>query len=94
MRETVKHQYVIKEKVPKIDFTPSTEEETKHLQQMKELLSLKRRGDWDLVAEILKIPRQSAEKAFLRVYSKNHFQAVKALEEVIENRVKLLNQSS
>lgn len=92
MRETVKHQYVVKEKVPKIDFTPSTPEEQKHLLEMKELLNLKRHGDWDLVAKMLKIPRQSAEKAFLRVYSKNHFEAVKALHEIIENRKKLLNQ--
>lgn len=92
MGETVKHQYVVKEKVPKINFTPTTEEERKHLLEMKELLNLKRRGDWDLVAKMLKIPRQSAEKAFLRVYSKNHFEAVKALDEIIENRIKLLNQ--
>lgn len=93
MRETVKHQYVVKEKVPKINFTATTPEEEKHLLEMKELLNLKRHGDWDLVSKILKIPRQSAEKAFLRVYSKNHFEAVKALKGIIENRKQLLNQS-
>ena len=92
MRETVKLQYVVKEKVPKINFTPTTPEEKEHLSKMKELLNLKRHGDWDLVAKMLKIPRQSAEKAFIRVYSKNHFEAVKALDEIIENRKKLLNQ--
>lgn len=86
MRKTVK-----KEKVPKINFVPSTKEEKLHLTRLKELLYLKRRGDWDLVAEILEIPRQSVEKAFIRVYSKNHFAAVDALEKVIENRQKLLN---
>ncbi len=87
MRKTI-----IAEKNPKIDFVPSTPEEKKHLQEMRELLAVKRRGDWDLVAEIVGIPRHSVEKAFVRVYSKNHFETVAALDKVIENRRKLLKQ--
>jgi hypothetical protein len=85
--ETVKS-----EKKPKIYFNPSTPEEKKYLFRLNELLYVKRRGDWDLAAEIVGISRHSVEKAFIRVYSKNHTKAVKALETVIENRRKLLNQ--
>ncbi|MPS73972.1 MAG: hypothetical protein E2590_12630 [Chryseobacterium sp.] len=89
MRKSVKDQ---SEKILKIDFTPSTPAEKRHLTRMTELLYLKRYGDWHQAANILGIPRQSVEKAFLRVYSKNHFEAVNALEQVIENRQKQLNQ--
>ena len=81
---------VKEEKKQKINFKPSTPEEEKHVREMRELLGSKRYGDWDLVAEIVGIPRHSVEKAFFRVYSKNHFEAVSALEQVIENRAKLL----
>ena len=85
--ETVKS-----EKKPKIYFNPSGSEEEKCLVELQELLKVKRRGDWDLVANIVGISRFSVEKAFLRVYSKNHTEAVTALKAVIENRRKLLNQ--
>ncbi len=87
VRETVKP-----EKKPKIYFDPSTPEEVEHLEVLQGLLSDKRRGDWDLAAEIVGISRFSVEKAFLRVYSKNHTEAVAALKAVIENRRKLLKQ--
>jgi|GEM_PF-1784874 len=93
MRETVKTKKASNNQ--KIFFTPQNEEEKEHLNKLYDLLSQKRRGDWGLVAEIMEIPKerqQSVEKAFLRVYSKNHFKAVKALEEVIDNRKKLLKQ--
>lgn len=89
MRKPVKQQ---KERIVKVDFTPTTPEEQNHLDRMNLILSQKRRGDWDLAAEILGIPKQSFEKAFLRVYSKNHNEAVSALEKVIQNRQNLLNQ--
>lgn len=85
--ETIKIQ-----KRPKIYFNPSTPEEKEYLHRLIELLYVKRRGDWDLAAEIVGISRHSVEKAFIRVYSKNHTEAVEALEAVIENRRKLLNQ--
>lgn len=87
VRETLKI-----EKKTKIYFNPSTPEERKYLHRLSELLYLKRRGDWDLAAEIVGISRESVIKAFIRVYSKNHTEAVEALEAVIENRRKLLNQ--
>lgn len=80
------------EKKPKIYFDPSTPEENEYLLELQKLLKSKRRGDWDLVAEIVGVSRFSIEKAFLRVYSKNHTEAVSALKEVIETRRKLLNQ--
>jgi hypothetical protein len=86
-RETVKS-----EKRPIIYFNPSDSEEEKYLMELQNLLKAKRRGDWDLVANIVGISRFSVEKAFLRVYSKNHTEAVAALKAVIENRRKLLNQ--
>lgn len=93
MRETVKR---LKESSKqKILFTPQNEEEETHLTKLYELLSQKRRGDWGLVAEIMELPKekqQSAEKAFLRVFSKNHFRAVEALEKVVNNRKNLLKQ--
>ena len=86
-RETLKN-----DKTPKIYFDPSTPEEHKYLLELQKLLKAKRRGDWDLAASIVGISRFSVEKAFLRVYSKNHTEAVAALKEIIENRRKLLNQ--
>lgn len=87
LREPVKT-----ENKPKIYFDPQTPEEVEHLEVLQKLLSSKRRGDWDLAAEIVGISRYSVEKAFLRVYSKNHTEAVAALKAVIENRRKLLKQ--
>lgn len=77
-------------RVAKINFNPSTKEEKFHLKKMKKLLSRKRRGDWDLVAGELKVSNSSALKSFMRVYSNNHFEAVEALANVIENRKNLL----
>lgn len=88
MRETVKK--LKRSKTPKIDFSPTTEEEEKYLMKLESLLEIKRRGDWGLVGQMLKIPTASAEKAFLRLYSKNHFKAVDALEKIINNRNELL----
>lgn len=87
MRESVKS-----EKKPKIYFEPSTPEEESYLLGLIELLKSKRRGDWEAVAEKIGVSRFSAEKAFLRVYSKNHNEAVAALKTIIEDRRKLLNQ--
>jgi len=70
----------------KIDFVPTCDEESQHLGNMLELLGQKRYGDWNEVAKKLNIKAPAAEKAFLRVYSKRHFEAVTALEEVIEER--------
>lgn len=80
------------DKNPKIYFDPQTPEEVEYLQVLQALLSQKRYGDWDLAAEKSGLPRHSVEKAFLRVYSKNHTEAVAALKAVIENRKKLLKQ--
>lgn len=79
-------------RVAKINFKPSTVEEKIHLKKMKKLLSRKRRGDWDLVSELLEVSRTSAIKSFIRVYSNNHFNAVEALDRVIENRKDLLKK--
>ncbi|TDX86220.1 hypothetical protein [Epilithonimonas xixisoli] len=87
VRKTVKV-----EKKPKIYFDPQTPEEVEYLETLQALLSQKRYGDWDLASEKSGIPRFSVEKAFLRVYSKNHTEAVNALKAVIENRRKLLKQ--
>ncbi|MBE9391926.1 hypothetical protein IQN75_00670 [Elizabethkingia anophelis] len=89
MRETVKQQQKVK--IPSINFIPTTAEEVEHLQRLKELLSRKRSGDWNLVAEKLDLPTQTVYKAFVRVYSKYHVDAVNALEAVIEERIKRLN---
>lgn len=90
MRETV--NTVKKPTLPKIYFIPKTEDEKEYLRGLQDLLEDKRRGDWKLVAELLSIPVDSAEKAFLRVYSKNHFEAVEALKKIINNRKNLLKQ--
>ncbi|MBU4536951.1 MAG: hypothetical protein L6264_07485 [Weeksellaceae bacterium] len=86
-RETAKN-----DKIPKIYFNPSTPEEDEYLLELQKLHKAKRRGDWDLAASIVGISRFSVEKAFLRVYSKNHTEAVAALKSIIENRRKLLKQ--
>lgn len=91
MRKTLK--VMDQPKTPKIFFYPKTEEEKEYLVKLTALLKQKRRGDWGLVAEMMGITqKQSAEKAFLRVYSINHFEAVAALEKVIENRKSLLKK--
>lgn len=92
MRETVN---TVKIPTPgKFSFTPKDEDEEKHLEKLKSLFLEKRRGDWKMVAEIVKIPAPSVEKAFYRVYSKNHFKVVNALSDVIKKRKELLNQES
>lgn len=89
MRETVN---TVKIPTPaKFSLIPKDAEETKHLEKLESLLNDKRRGDWSIVAEIVKIPVASAEKAFYRVYSKNHFEVVTALSDVIKKRKELLN---
>lgn len=91
MRETVKRNK--ENSVQRILFNPQNAEERAYLQKLTDLLSQKRHGDWVLVAEIMELPsrkQQSAEKAFLRVYSKHHFKAVEALEKVINNRKNLI----
>ena len=89
MRETVKYSEI--EKIPKINFTPSNDQEKKHLIKLKEMLYQKRRGDWKIVAEKMDCSEAYAIKSFLRVYSKRHIEAVTALDNVIEDRIKLLN---
>jgi len=76
---------------PKISYIAKNEEEKQHLLSLESLLDNKRRGDWKLVGEMLGIPTASAEKAFFRVYQKNHFEVVKALKKIIEKRKELLN---
>lgn len=73
-----------------IDFTPQNEIEKIHLAMINDLLRQKRHGDWGLVGEIMQCSAQAAEKSFKRVYSKSHLQAVAALESIINNRKKLL----
>lgn len=92
MRETVKTVKIPTQR--KFSFIPKDEEEKKHLEKLEILLKDKRRGDWGMVSEIVKIPVQSAEKAFYRVYSKNHFEVVNALSDVIKKRKELLNPGS
>jgi len=92
MMETINSKFVKKDNQLKIKFVPSTPEEKKHLQRLKELIYQKRHGDWEEVSNIVGIPTRSVEKAFVRVYSKNHFKTVDALEQVIENRKNHLKQ--
>ncbi|WP_343642912.1 hypothetical protein [Chryseobacterium sp.] len=90
MRETVKTV-----KIPtktKISFSPNNEEERKHLQVLESLINDKRRGDWQIVGPMVGISPMAAEKAFIRVYSKNHFEVVEALRKVIDQRKELLKQ--
>ncbi len=74
----------------KFSLDPKTEEEINYLEKLNELLTSKRRGDWRLVSEMVGISAPSAEKAFFRVYQKNHFEVVSALEKVINNRKELI----
>jgi len=90
MRETVKP---IKNPLKnRVVYVPKDEEEKRYIESLETLLSQKRRGDWKLVGEIVGISSASAEKAFLRVYQKNHFETVEALRKVIKNRKQLLNK--
>ncbi|PIF44338.1 hypothetical protein CLU96_1282 [Chryseobacterium sp. 52] len=66
--------------------------ENEYLEGLKNLLKDKRRGDWKLVGDMLRISEVSARLAFSRVYQKNHFEVVKALKKVIANRNKLIKQ--
>ncbi|MDV3793354.1 hypothetical protein CMU23_01565 [Elizabethkingia anophelis] len=91
MRETVKIS--VREKIPKIEFTPSNDQEMEHLTKLKELLYQKRYGDWDIVAEKMGCSAPYAVKSFIRVYSKRHLDAVSALDTVIEERINRLNQN-
>lgn len=76
----------------RISYVPKDEKEKKHVDALESLLAEKRRGDWQLVGEILNISAGLAEKRFLRVYQKNHFETVEALQKVITNRKNLLIQ--
>lgn len=69
---------------------PKTKKEEKYLKSLNDLLEKKRYGDWQIIGKMLNISAPSAEKAFLRVYQKNHFEAVSALEKVIKNRENLI----
>lgn len=92
MRETVNTV-----KIPtkaQLSYKPKNEQESKHLEWLKGLLKEKRRGDWQLVAGMLNISPQSAEKAFYRVYQKNHFESANALEKIINQRKELLQTNS
>lgn len=90
MSETVKS---VKIPTPrKFSYTPKNEDEKKYLESLMELLKDKRTGDWVIISEKLKISRTSAERAFFRVYQKNHFEVVEALRMIIENRNNLIKQ--
>lgn len=90
MRKTVK---TVKTRIKnKFSLEPQTQDEVKYLDKLEALLQRKRRGDWGLISEMLSIPSASVEKAFFRVYQKNHFEVVSALEKVINNRKKLIKQ--
>ncbi|WP_345205984.1 hypothetical protein [Chryseobacterium ginsengisoli] len=78
----------------KFTYIPKSDEEIKHLEWLSQLLNEKRRGDWQLVASMIKVSAQSAEKAFFRVFQKNHFEASSALAKVINQRKQLLNIKS
>lgn len=69
---------------------PKTKKEEKYLKSLNGLLEKKRYGDWQIIGEALNISAQSAEKAFYRVFQKNHFEAVSALEKIIKNRENLI----
>lgn len=69
---------------------PKTKKEEKYLKSLNDLLEKKRYGDWQVIGEMLNISAPSAEKAFLRVYQKNHFEVVSALEKIIKNRENLI----
>lgn len=89
MRETV--NAVKTPMKSRFSFSPKTDEEKEYIKVLEGLLEEKRRGDWQLVGEVLNVSAASAEKSFLRVYQKNHFEAVKALREIINSRKELLN---
>ena len=90
MSETVK---TVKTPIKsKFSYTPKNEDEKKYLESLTALLKDKRTGDWVIISEKLNIPRTSVERAFFRVYQKNHFEVVEALKMVIENRNNLIKQ--
>ncbi|MHA7823653.1 hypothetical protein ACVVIH_12895 [Chryseobacterium arthrosphaerae] len=74
----------------RFNFSEITVAEQKYVQTLTELLKNKRRGDWKKVAEKLKISAQCAERAYYRVYQKNHFEVVEALKKVINKRTELI----
>lgn len=77
----------------KVKFQPSTEEEKRHLEELNNLLDYKRSGDWQLVADKIGISAQNSVNAYMRIYSKHHFEAVAALSEIVNNRKHQLNAS-
>lgn len=59
-----------------------------HKLRLAELAKLIRSGDWVEVEKKVKIiSKQNCQMAFRRVHSKNHHLVVKALEEVISERL-------
>lgn len=74
----------------RFNFSEITVAEEKYVQTLTELLKSKRKGDWKEVAQKLKISAQCAERAYYRVYQKNHFKVVKALKDVIKKRNELI----
>ena len=76
----------------KFDFVPSTPEEKIHLEKLNELLNKKRRGDWELVAEMCGISKRNSEQSFKRVHSIHHLSVVDALTKVIQTRNLLLTK--
>ncbi|WP_137904839.1 hypothetical protein [Chryseobacterium sp. 2VB] len=70
--------------------TPKNNREAKYLEKLIKLLAEKRHGDWKLVEEMISLPADSVKKSFFRVYQKNHFKVVDALEQVIKNRKELI----
>lgn len=69
---------------------PKTSKEEKYLKKLNDLLEQKRYGDWQVIGEMLGVSAPSAEKSFYRVFQKNHFEVVEALEKIIKNRENLI----
>jgi len=77
----------------RISFVPRDDDEKKYVEALEEILTEKRHGDWKLVGNMLGITPAAAEKSFIRVHQKNHFEAVEALKKVISNRKALISQN-
>jgi hypothetical protein len=75
------------EPVPRVEFTPQTKEEKLHLLRIRELLCKTEAGDWGTVGEIIGTNDKEAKAAVLNVNSPKHFEALFALEEIIESEI-------
>ena len=71
---------------------PSCDKEEK--QRLHEINNLRRTGDFILASEIVGISVENAKRAFSRVGSKYHDRVVNALENIIENRIKLIKSNA